>query len=119
MKRKRLISLLLCILVVLTLCSCGTTKKVEAALVDGIYIGGDNLHQRGLAFYDDGTYYEVFQSIAGSAESYGTWKVKKDQIILTESGGGTVHLTYDYNENRGELTFYYNQSPAPYTKYKD
>ena len=118
MQKKRLLAFVLCIVLILTLCSCGRKAKVKEELI-GIYVGYDEMFGRSIGFYEDGTYYEYYENPFTSDETEGTWKVEKDRIILTEYDGSTHFFTYEYNKSSGELTLYYNDYDTPYYKHKD
>ena len=117
MQKKRLLAFVLCIVLILTLCSCGRKAKVKEELI-GFYEGYGEF-VRSFGFYEDGTYDEVYYSLFTSDVTEGTWKVKRDRIILTEYDGSTNFFTYEYNKSSGELTLYYNDSDTPYYKHKD
>jgi len=119
MCKKRLFALVLCIVLTLTLCSCGYAGKVKEELM-GIYAGVDENFGRAVAFYENGTFYEYYENCLGmTSEKEGTWKIEKDKIYLIEADGSKEYFTYEYNKSSGKLTLYYNDYDTPYNKQKD
>lgn len=117
-QKKRLLSIVLCVVLVFLLCACGTKSAVKKELI-GIYIGSNDLFTRGIKFNEDGTYVEIYKDFVGSERTVGgTWEMQGDHVILIHDGD-TEKITYEYNKNTGELVLYYNQSSEPYAKYED
>ena len=121
---RRALMLVLVIAMLLTLCACGNTRKVEEELI-GVYYASDQNFTRVISFAEDGTFHEVYENVLGMEdESYGIWKVEKDRIVLYE-GDIITYFAYDYNKKSGILTLYLYYidddyvSDTPYVKYED
>ena len=122
MQKKRLLALVLCVVLSVTLCACGTKNAVKKELI-GIYVGGNENYTRAIGFEEDGTFVEAYESLIGDKESEGTWEIKRDTVVLEYDKGSTHYYTYEYNKKSGTVTLYWNSSSGPdyddpYVKYK-
>lgn len=113
--RKRKNKFIIIIALVLILClSIGFTfisKKsgnnvIESELI-GTFVGGSNIFTRTINFRADGTFYEEHHSVLGVIQTRGTYVVKKDVILVTDSDGDIEEWTFSYNKDNGNLILYY------------
>lgn len=122
MNLKRKAILLLCVILIFTLCACGSSNKKELNAIKeeliGIYVCSTETYGRSIGFFEDGTFYEYYEMVYGTSyEKEGTWEIQRDKIILTDTEGSTHYFTYEYHKDSGQLTLYYNGYDTPYIKY--
>lgn len=92
----------LCLIMVALLCvsMCGCGKKISESDVVGIWqfihankLTGENLNHTCLVIYEDGNY-DIYASATLKYHG-GTWKIEKDQIILSGSQDGIYYVNGD------------------------
>ena len=98
--------LVLLLVISLLLVACGNKSNIESELI-GVFEHIGPVASRTFTFYKDGTYHSVINFIYPQEES-GTYVVKGDSIILTDTEGDSLELSYTYNSDKGELILYLN-----------
>lgn len=102
---RRLLSILLVVAMLLSLCACSNVSEVEEALI-GTYVASDENFAKAIRFYEDGTFHEVYENALGMEyDRMGIWEIEKDTIVLYN--GDTInHYAYEYDKTSGTLELF-------------
>lgn len=99
--------LILCLSIGFTFISKKSGNNVIESELIGTFVGGSNIFTRTINFRADGTFYEEHHSVLGVIQTRGTYVVKKDVILVTDSDGDIEEWTFSYNKDNGNLVLYY------------
>ena len=98
MRIRKIIAILICIILAITICACDNQKDIKSELI-GVYTTSTDMYVRVARFDEDGTYLEYYESTFGANYNLsGTYEVQKDKILVTASDGNVYEWTYVYNE---------------------
>lgn len=107
---KKIAPLALMLIVCIFLTACGDAKKVEAEIKGNTFVCDEEYFYTSITFKGDGTYVEEFYRITGYDVYTGTYEVKKDAIVITDTNGEVSEFAYTYNKDTGRVKLTRNDS---------
>ncbi len=106
---KKIVAVILVFVMALGLCACGVSPKIEEKLktdkwaYQNTALGVSFIQV--YEFLDDGEYVNTMLTENGSAvDSNGTYKIKKDKIVLRNEDGDEFVFNYQYADDKLTLT---------------